>query len=433
MLELDSVSFADHDARISTCRSRHKLLNDLHEFVFRQFAFDPPTAYPAELDPFVEKELSGISPDYSLILLSSPEHSYSILSVPPLYPTFVETLDPYVPETLHLDELDKKWLVVISFPSMDARNVLGHVALVGHELMHFRDRVVKISDSLISENVVSVIKSRLVELINEQIRTLQARLYPADLRSEMVLQSHRFWVDTLRAEAVNEAGNLLRNWLREIVADLLAVHLYGPAAFLTLGRVAISKGDLWKSSLTHPDPSLRLLLMHDELRFLGYSPRHRALDRERRRQLSSIVSELTSWVNAASSPAKSDDDIKSVVRRSIWRSRGAIKAKIRDIVSCRSYSAANYVKEVPELASSLAFGVPPAEILDPSKDIPVPASLAGILNAAQEVWLFRRHELSKQLGFSTSESDCMDVLNRLVLKGIEALTFYDAERLEAAS
>lgn len=403
-LELElaaNPNFTESDV-IGTTRLRSGLMSELHDFIFGMISAAPPHAFPDELTPFLHSKISAYTSSYDLILLPSDRDTIEILTVSQLYDNYVRHLNPYVPTDLRTCNKASDWVIVLLFPITDARTFNVHPAILGHELNHLRDRIEGISADLINTGQVSVPASRLRPLVSP---------------------------DRNAAQVATLANNTLAGWLSELVGDLIAIHEYGPAAFLAFARIAYAAGPVEDSSDTHPDPLLRLNLMLDELSHLGYfAPRLLPSNRDKLATIE-IRRTLRTWRRYLRRSYNAANDIHNAVRSGVTRSRSVtnIQAAVRTAVSGAGYTFVRYANEVPTLTDTLVSGIPPSEIVDREQNLVRPASIPGIFNATFEVWQHHRPEFSKQLQPAADRHGHeLEVLSRLELKAIEARSFYEA-------
>ena len=161
-----------------------------------------------------------------------------------------------------------KHMGVLLFSNPVKDNFLQHAAL-GHELGHFADRVHKVRDSISETTLVAA--QRIIDADRDQLvdEFLEARLgkdTKARAKGSEDYESVRL---KLVAYLNDELQKLNDSWQGEIIADVFAIRLLGPAAFFAIGQYLLMHlGPLRRaalSSTTHPSVLLRLKVMIREL------------------------------------------------------------------------------------------------------------------------------------------------------------------------
>lgn len=222
--------------------------------------------------------------------------------------------------------------------------------------------------------------------------------------------------------ATKEAcSEILENWLSEIVADLLATRIFGPTYFFSLARLSLSLGTMDQHSTTHPCSRMRLRMMLEELRSLGYL---------RKRKTDEIIcSELQEWaaylkeeVKPISTPPYSSPHC-SIAELKILATKNTLMTKVSQAIGSEEYKATAFHKEVWKLVELLDNGISPVEIKDANKRSIKPASMVSILNAGYVFFLAHMDRLYSMLKNSGDINfKAVAKLNELLLHAMQAST-----------
>lgn len=213
-------------------------------------------------------------------------------------------------------------------------------------------------------------------------------------------------------------NNVALSWAREIVADLVAATVMGPASLLALSELVGTLG-LWAvDSATHPGADRRAAIILDSLDHAGFSTApDLATMRAHFRMETDGALARPAQIDGSAFP-EADQAAWSVVMDKLPSLRAACDAAIH---ADERFSAQDWAR-VSQARDCLAAGKPCGEFLDGGA-IPTAQSDAVILNAA---YLLRSHslgDLGAVLGLDSADpaeaSLASAVLDGLVLKSFE--------------
>lgn len=263
------------------------------------------------------------------------------------------------------------YFAVLSFPSAARDNVLQH-AVFGHELGHLANDVYRIS-----EDVRTAID--LDEIIAQEID----RFIPGKLEEEEFIK---------RKERLNrEVFWPIGEWLKEIVADVYAVNLWGPASFFANAHYLLTRQSLDTWTDIHPSPRFRLHVMLDEIKEIGY---FKLIEES---GLETVRQELDHWRNLAGEDEQelplyseiltiSPDSYllaKKVLKETGQRARQEIHERVKGLESVREPNPQD-MQDIIALVKLLHEEIPPCEIRN-GREKPY-VGIAAILNAG---WVHR--------------------------------------------
>jgi hypothetical protein len=372
---------------INLCTNRSLLLDSIHEVVFKVIQATEYTLYPMGLIAATEILIQDIIPTFALILNPYEGGTYKITAYPKLLDSYRKSLGPYQKKETKKEKRLPEWIVVLSYPAVQSNNILLHTIMVGHEVMHLEDWVSNISSTLIKSGQVKIIKK---EVRREAKKTKEKQ----------------------GGELFKNTGPVLRSWLREIIADLIAIRRFGPAYFFSFLSLSFALGVMDQFSERHPSSRTRLKLMFDELRNMGYM-RPRKINQR-------IVEELQFWENYINSKNVYPSGKYLIALNSILRARERIRARVRALNRSKEYTIHNFLNEVPKLLEYLNNGIPPSEVFDISTHLSTPATLSGILNAGMCQYLDGLKEIQGLLkNEGNLEMLAMTKFNELLSRAIE--------------
>ncbi|MDH5694997.1 MAG: dCTP deaminase [Dehalococcoidia bacterium] len=389
------------------CATYHKHLKSLEEQILDFIPLMDPFAQPFEIVEPIKASIQKFEQSFVLILLSYFQDNYELYACEGLYESYVNILSTYVPDKYRVFKTPK-WFVFLSFPRIHSRDVLRHVITVSHEMLHLRGLVLGITSDLLSEIQISPDD---IQPLVEQIRTTP---FPAEQPSSPPLTMGEIYSPHEIERRTKElCSEILEHWLSEIVADLLATRIFGPAFFFSLAHLSLSLGTMDQHSLSHPSSRLRLRMMLDVLHNLGYMKKGKT-DQVAYSELKKWDRYLKEDVSVISIPPF------SIAQSKVEETKKTIMAKAEQITDGETYNTDAFQNEVPKLVELLCNGVSPAEIKE-NRSIK-PACLASILNAGYIVFLAHLSRLNTMLGDYRDNHLVVSKLNDLLLHAIQAST-----------
>ncbi len=391
------------------CATYHKHLKSLEEQILDFIPLMDPFAHPFEIVEPIKASIQEFEPSFALILRSYSKDNYELIAHEDLYGTYVNILSPYVPDEYRILEEAPKWFIFLSFPRIHSRDVLRHVITVSHEMLHLRDHVLGITSNLLNEIQIS---PKDIQSLVKQIRTSPfptARPSKTPVTIEDLYPRHE-----IERKTREVCSKILENWLREIVADLLATRVFGPAYFFSLAHLSLSLGTMDQHSDSHPSSRLRLRMMLEVLRNLGYMKRGKT-DRV-------AYSELRKWGKHLSEDVSPPHIVPhfSIAESKVLETKTTVMSKAAEVTKGETYNADIFQSKVPKLVELLNNGISPAEIKE-EKSIK-PMDLASILNAGYIFFLAHLDRLHSMLGDSRDNHLAVSKLNDLLLHAIQAST-----------
>jgi hypothetical protein len=317
-----------------------------------------------------------------------------------------------------------QYLGVLLFANPVRDNFLQHAAL-GHELGHFADRVHQIKRDM-TDRMLSAIQEVMDaerKIIVEEI--LDTRLGHAKEKAEAEaggeLEALRLKLAAYLSDKLQELND---NWQGEIVADVFAIRLFGPAAFFSIAQYLLthlnSVEDVSTSCKTHPSTLLRARVMLRELGdltttgILGAASQVLEQPLKRWRELVADLATQVPGRRQAFNPDKYDlrrEEMEVELAERVYtrleekgllaQMQQEIRQRIQEVHECQPLRpflpTSQDFDEVPYAAELLRLNIPPSEKdRDLERELSGTAnpekaylSLATILNAG---WVFEFEE-----------------------------------------
>lgn len=395
------------------CQKYQRMLRGLHRSVIGFMPRVSEREYPPEIVRPIESHIYEFERDFALILDPDNSDTFTLTAWPEIHQQYLDQLQPYVPKKyLGHKANSPKWFVFLSFPRAASRNPLLHSITMSHEILHLRDYIQGISAGLSSQ--VRVSKSEFAKLVSSILgskipvpnyeRMLMPRTY-ADFYTRDVLES----------AVMQQCINVIQQWVREIVADLLAVRTTGPAYLFAFAEHSLALGVMDRDSDKHPNSRMRLKLMLRELRSLGYF-----VPRKYKQELVQILEMWNRFARESATPDQRPHH--TVVTSSIERSLPVIVKEVRSVTKGTVYASGRFRTEVQPLLELLKHGIPPCELLDVDGQTSYFPSLAGILNAGYMAYFCELDSLCDILGThgEVGKIEARRKLDELLLKAIES-------------
>jgi dCTP deaminase len=315
----------------------------------------------------------------SVVLLPKWEYHWEIHAFPNPVKTVQTELEAPIglPPVAENDQTEDRpdVFLVFKFPQIAARNVL-HLPVLLHEFGHAIEREHK--------------------LINDVYREVYGGV----------------------ANIERSDANSLVAWIREFIADLLAIHLGGPCFLLPFQEFSVVANVLDGDSATHPSSRLRLMVMLNYLRTFGYLGE--GLPR------SNIETTIESWGEISTLETERNKQTNRSLNRQLLLQDNVLEnlhKVVRGFCDDRSFPAFNresFNESVPDLVQRLRAGLPPVPRVngdDTAQWSPLPA----VFNAVWELWLGNESLFNDFDAIpDNSRGAALRSISNLALKGIQA-------------
>jgi hypothetical protein len=344
--------------------------------------------------------------DSRFILLPMYEYNFTYQDLIQPLKTMLKDVLPHIEEIL--SPFAKKF-AVIGFPLVQRENILLN-SLLAHEVGHSINE-----ENLIVENLmgkVSIDIKKVDEITKEWSR------WPGE-KTEVTLTSFIEFA-ALKAEVHKMATRWISNWLKELVSDVLAFHLVGPAYLFALTNFLLTLTGVDGESSDYPPPRMRIKLMLDEFDEMGYPKTLRSIKTEDNtiKEIAIKFLKIAEDTNVFLSEIEEEekDKFAILIHDSVTRVIPELRKTINDIIGPNEYTPREFSKDVFPLILSLDSFVPPAEI-----SAEKPAAPISILNAGMLYEMLLMENLYKTLEASTPTDKlyARHKLHQLTLKALE--------------
>jgi len=368
--------------------------------------------------PSIDRAVRLFTESFELTLVPDFEYNYAFVGKENFASREIELLEAHSDQgtksalaALRGKTALKQWITFLHFPVADRDSALN-LCVLAHELAHLVDEATKIYQKLLP---IELDKSSFDELVDARCNTPAYGGITASTSGPQLTFEKIFTKPGVEARCYLSCNEVLERWIREIIADILAIHAIGPASYFAFNDFFAYMGAENIPSSSHPAPAFRLQLMLDELKdTMGYMSSSSAID--------SVLTEAMPRVAAGANAAKYKDEA-NVVQKTIEKNPGKnadnFLAKIRPVISGYSFKASAYGQQVPDVLRRLRSGIAPIEVLDSSGAMS-PASVVAILNAGWELYKTDIDGFYGEFRGDVPKMERLANLNHLLFKAIEA-------------
>lgn len=327
--------------------------------------------------------------DSKFFLVPMFEHNYSYRNLR----GFLEKVAEILPNTGKILSTLPQNFAVLSFPDIYRDNIVAN-SLLAHEVGHFINEVKQLTAKLSATvQIDEKMFGALIEGILKSLKGTMKGTLPEFLE-----------IERLRAELLQNIRKSIESWITELLSDLIAFRLCGPVFLLTLSELLLTRSYPAQSSDDYPSPSLRLTLLIEEFRDIGYVDS--VDDRVVREQLKNLVQRIKDYVET-SKPAATH----SIINKAIQSIKEQLKKEANDASKGIQYEPSIFSEHVVKLIGKLRDFIPPAEIRKG-----VPANVVSILNAGM---IYRMTWRDNKPSVDMEADRVEQIINSLVSKSIE--------------
>lgn len=365
------------------------------------------------IQPSIDRAVKLFAKDCELTLVPDFEYNYAFVGIERFAAREIELLETHSDHAtkVALEPIKHRaaglphWICFLHFPIADRDSALN-LCILAHELAHLVDKTAQIYQKLMP-----------IELDKDSFDELVAGRCSAPVGGKPkpgvppLTIGSIFTPKAIENQCYLDCNKMLENWIRELIADVVAIHGIGPASFFAFNDFFAYMGSENRPSSSHPAPAFRLLLMLDELETLGYVSSSESLD--------SVLKEALVRVQADAGAITYIGEAK-VVHKTIQKNLPDLLVKIRQFISMYSFKATSYQPTASRVLERLKAGVAPIEIYEKSTNVMRPISVMSVLNAGWELYKTNLAAFYDQFKNEVDEMERLQNLNHLLFKAIEA-------------
>lgn len=401
------------------------LLNNVQEQFFPFLEKLDSPHIPLALLPTIQRLAKRFEDSLELYLFPTSEHNFGFSGFRNLVETFTKRFELVIPDPLK-EEIQKKaeklprWFVFLSFPYVEYNSAL-HLTPLLHELGHFADFQLGIYKDVLPLDISQSDSARkLVEQICQMKVPLPEGEEAPDIGAQANVEPKLGQIlkkEVIEQQVFSSCGEIIRNWVHEIISDLFALRVAGPAYFYSFVAFTANVGLETRAAATHPSPAIRIDFMIKELDELQYiaegSP---PLIRD-------SLKRWREWTGAQTLEPESGPT------RVAYMAIRANAKKLTEAVHKHSailvqpYGMHTFKGNVPTVVDDLEAGVPPIDRTHAAGGGLEPCGFSDILNGAWTTYMFSPEKIESLLdcpGEKERKLLAVRTLNELVLKAIEA-------------
>jgi hypothetical protein len=343
------------------------------------------------------------------LLLPNYEYNYAYVElIDPLKTALRDVLDNVEKSLAFADKFAIFW-----FPLAHKDNAILN-ALLAHEVGHFMSEEKQLVEKLISK--VTIDQSKIQEIAQELLQTkLSAE------KKEIKIDDF-FGLETAKAQVKREVVVKVSDRLRELIADSIAFHLFGPAYLIALSNFLVTLADVDVEPKGYPSSRMRISFLIDEFEKAKYAEvlkrQEGAHERIRQKAAGRFGGIIENWREIVKKEATpSGDKISVLVHDAIHSVKDDLQKQVHDVVGRLGYTAERFELEVFKLIETIDSLVPPAEM-----DLEQPADPISILNAGMLYELALIEDMHELLNDQKMEERLLTrhKLHKLIMKAIES-------------
>lgn len=307
-----------------------------------------------------------------------------------------------------------RWITFVHFPIVE-RNSALNLVILAHELGHLIDQILDLYKGLLFELEKETYNKRLEEVLSSPIGFKTGKggqLTFDDVFTRAALEPQ------FRAKCIAVSTS----WIREIIADLLAIHAAGPCYFFAFIELMAHGAQENNPSESHPAPCFRLNMLLEELEYMGYLKA--PLQVEESLPGSQNLARINDLLSASRArvqlelPTTSYAGPLDVSQKTIEKYVDQIRSLVRPKMVPFSYTGDKYAREVPIVVDCLVQGVAPIE---GRVDGEFRAnSIAAILNGGWEIYKRDIRSFYDHFREDVPVHDRLANFNQLLFKAMEA-------------
>lgn len=282
-----------------------------------------------------------------------------------------------------------KKFAVIGFPLVQKENILLN-SLIAHEVGHFVNEEKQIVEGLM--NKVKIDVKKVEEIAKEWSR------WPGE-GGEIELTKF-IELTTIKAGVHKMATIWVSNWLKELVSDVLAFHLFGPAYLFALTDFLLTLTGVDEESSDYPPPRTRINLLLNEFNKMGYPATLRRI-KTKDKKMKKVAAQFVDTAEAIGGflseiEEEEKEKFSILIHDSVTNVISQLRKTIHNVVGTNEYTPQRFAKEVFSLILPLASFVPPAEM-----SAEKPAAPISILNVGMLYEMLLMEDLYKMLKADT--------------------------------
>ena len=402
----ESINEANKDDKILV--KRVNLLLSFYHLCLDEIEHIEANNVPVEMLPLFDKILADFKLETTLVFRPSPLYNYS-----------------YYPITKTFDEINKSQgyaeltkgedIAVISFPSSEKNSALLHCSFA-HELGHHLNEYFSIADE-IEPKVLELIDKELIKRYAEKYLKKLSKTRTRIGKTEVTLDKF-ILKEHVVSQNTEEFAKIIRKWLDEIISDIIALHLFGPAFLFAIAEFSIVRQDFKKYSEEHPPIFIRLknlMSCFDELRLS-----------QDLKDYEHVMQRLQFYREISTGTFESEDLTMSNITNMILE-RGIINLfePAKTIINSRLKPLKKICDfaDIKHAVRAFRNLIPGNEVLN--KDLTSRTiGAVSILNAAWIVRINFIDELYNMLA-KTERARVRSILNELTLKSLDLQSFHD--------
>lgn len=387
---------------------RINLLLSLYHLCLDEIEHIEVNNVPVEMLPLFNRMKEKLRLKTVFVFRPSPLYNYS-------YYPITEFINEINKKEQHPEIKAKYDVAIISFPSSERNSALLHCSLA-HEFAHHLN---------VEFSIAKEIEPKILEIIDEELLRRYVTKYRQSFsRTKTIVGKTEVTLDTflleerVRMMLTEECADIIRGWLDEIVSDIIALRLFGPAFVFAIAEFLISHQDVKKYSAKHPPPFIRLKCMMEIFDQLTFFNDLRSYPK---------IKERIGYYKKISEQTFESKDENALNLRNMILERGITKLfePAKSLIESHLKTPKRPYKKnhVKHAVSAFINLIPANEVLNFKKRTSKPIDAISILNAAWIVRINFIDDLYSSLP-NVEKAVVRNILDNLTLKSLDLQEFH---------
>lgn len=294
---------------------------------------------------------------------------------------------------------------IFGFPLVMKNNVTLNVILA-HEVGHFADDAAKLSERVLEHVILDKDKLEKFARRAEKVKFGERQ----DIKLTYFISP-----ETLRADIIKLAVKQISDWLKELVADLLAFHCFGPVYLHSLSDFLLIMVKLDEGAGDHPPPRVRIKLLLEEFEEKGYPESLGKIKNQKGlEEYLGYFSDLKKAMDEI--PQAPINEFQELVIDAVQKVIPSLKMEVNEFTRTIQYTPKDFIETVFKLSECIDLIVPPVELEMGETANPVSVTNSGAFYKMALIDKLYRIFNTKN---SAEEIAVRDKLNSLILKALE--------------
>jgi len=426
-MEMENILETDDDPYVEQISVKYlKILQKLHTHPIQFLQSGNEYFVPSEILMTMTRYVNQLGDkDIGFSIIPQWEYMYGVIANKDIVKYFLRDIavDPMVVE--RLQENQPELFVFITYPYVEHRNILLHSIII-HELGHLVDLIHGITGALESDIIFH--QDSFNDCLKREIPLSAGTISSEEIPGESQITVEDIIRKQREVEFKYECIEVVRKWLKEIVADIISIRSLGPAYLFAVSEFTAIINVMDNYSPSHPSSRLRMKFLLEELDELNY------FTNLKNPSILEKLVQLKSLVDAGQivEPNKS---AQIVAYKTIINNIDLIRERVMSLAPyplAYTYSVDTFNRDVHEYVKEyLSKGIPQADKWDSEGNYINNWNIVSILNAGWQLYLTDMDAFYTLFGAESIEDKnrVFNNLLELIIRAMETSQIQDMWRL----